>query len=92
MTKKAKTGSRRKLSVKQKIAQLPILDRISTAKRIVDRVIDHLIYVLELLENNAIVLYSQTLSSQIPTSHAANAFIVCRNWRRERNWGRTFSA
>ena len=34
---------------------------------------------LELHENNAIVLYSQTLSSQIPTSHAANAFIVCRN-------------
>jgi hypothetical protein len=57
MTKKAKTGSRRRLSAKQKIAQLPIPDRISTAKRIVDRVIDHLIYVLELLENNAIVLY-----------------------------------
>ena len=56
MTKKAKTGLRRKLSVKQKIAQLPIPDRISTAKRIVERVVDHLLYVLELHENNAIVL------------------------------------
>ena len=34
---------------------------------------------LELHENNAIVLYFPTLSSQIPTSHAANASIVFRN-------------
>lgn len=62
------------------IAQLPIGERISSAKRIVERVVDHALYVLELHENNAIVLYSPpTLSSQIPTSHAANAFIVFRN-------------
>jgi hypothetical protein len=78
MTKKASAGSRR-LSAKEMIAQLSTADRISSAKRIVERVIDHLLYVLELHENNAIVLYSQTLASQIPISHAANAFIVCRN-------------
>lgn len=80
MTKKAGTGSRRqKLSPKEMIAQLPIGERISSAKRIVERVVDHALYVLELHENNAIVLYFPTLSSQIPTSHAANAFIVFRN-------------
>jgi hypothetical protein len=41
---------------------------------------------LELHENNAIVLYSTTLSRQIPTSFAANAFRVfqtamARLWR-----------
>jgi hypothetical protein len=80
MTKKAGTGSRRqKLSPKEMIAQLPIGERISSAKRIVERVVDHALYVLELHENNAIVLYFPTLSSQIPTSHAANASIVFRN-------------
>ncbi len=80
MIKKASAGSRRqRLSAKEMIAQLPIANRIASAKRIVDRVVHHLLYVLELHANNAIVLYSPTLSSQIPTSHAANAFIVFRN-------------
>src|SRR5947209_2938019 len=55
-----------------------VADRIATAKERMRRVIDHAHYVLELHENNAIVLYSTTLSAQIPTSHAANAFIVFR--------------
>ena len=38
--------------------------------------VDHLLYLLELHENNALVVYSSLLSSQIPTSHAANAFNV----------------
>jgi AbiU2 len=51
-------------------------DRIAAAKTKTARVIDHLLYLLELHENNAIILYSPTLSSQIPTSYAANAFNV----------------
>jgi hypothetical protein len=51
-------------------------DRIKIAKEKTRRVVDHLLYALELHENNAIVLYSSTLSSQIPTSSAANAFNV----------------
>jgi AbiU2 len=39
-------------------------------------VLDHLLYLLALHENNAIIVYSGTLSSQIPYSHAANAFDV----------------
>jgi hypothetical protein len=60
----------------------PLFDKLSTADRIraakekTERVVDHLLYLLALHENNAIVLYSPTLSSQIPTSRAANAFNV----------------
>jgi hypothetical protein len=52
--------------------------RISEAKRLTTRVVDHLQYVLDIHENNAIVLYSDTLSKQVPTSYAANAFNVFR--------------
>jgi hypothetical protein len=34
----------------------------------------HLLYLLELRENNALIVYSPLLSSQIPASYAANAF------------------
>jgi len=56
--------------------QLTLPERVKTAKEKTERVIDHLHYLLALHENNAIVLYSPTLSSQIPTSYAANAFNV----------------
>jgi hypothetical protein len=55
---------------------MPLLDRIRLAKEKTSRVVDHLHYLLELHENNAIVLYSSTLSKRIPTSFAANAFNV----------------
>src|SRR4051794_11661522 len=55
---------------------LSLSERIELAKEKTARVVDHLSYLLELHENNAIVVYSPTLSSQIPTSHAANAFNV----------------
>ena len=55
---------------------IPTAERIKIAKEKTRRVVDHLLYVLELHENNAIALYSPTLSSQIPTSFAANAFNV----------------
>jgi hypothetical protein len=55
---------------------ISIAERTRLAKEKTARVVDHLLYVLELHENNAIILYSPTLSAQIPTSFAANAFNV----------------
>jgi AbiU2 len=60
----------------KKLEKLNLPERVKAAKEKTKRVIDHLLYLLELHENNAIVLYSPTLSSQIPTSYAANAFNV----------------
>jgi len=48
--------------------------RIEAAKRVTKRLVDHAHYLLDIHESNAITLYSDTLSKQIPTSHAANAF------------------
>jgi hypothetical protein len=53
-------------------------ERIKRAKAKTGKVLDHFRYVLNLHANNVFVVYSDTLSSQIPTSHAANAFIVFR--------------
>jgi hypothetical protein len=55
---------------------LPDHQRIHLAKEKTKRVVDNVQFLLALHENNAIVLYSSTLSSQIPTSLAANAFNV----------------
>jgi hypothetical protein len=55
---------------------LSLSERIAAAKQKTKRVVDHVQYLLALHENNAIVMYSSTLSAQIPTSHAANAFNV----------------
>ena len=51
-------------------------ERIDLAKARVARVLDHLLYVIELHANNEFVVYSNTLSSQSPRSYAANAFLV----------------
>ena len=51
-------------------------DRIEAAKVKTERVVDHLLYLLALHENNAIIVYSDTLSSQVTRSLAANAFNV----------------
>jgi hypothetical protein len=51
-------------------------ERIQAAKEKTERVLEHLLYLLAVHENNAIIVYSDTLSSQIPYSHAANAFDV----------------
>src|SRR5262249_52845804 len=53
-------------------------ERIQAAKEKTERVVDHLLYLLALHENNAIIVYSDTLSSQIRYLHAANAFNVFR--------------
>src|ERR1700676_387387 len=52
--------------------------RIAEAKRLTERLVDHAHYLLDIRENNAIVIYSDTLSKQIPRSYAANAFNVFR--------------
>jgi hypothetical protein len=52
--------------------------RIAEAKRVTARVVDHLQYLLDIHENNAVVLYSDQLSKQVPQSYAANAFNVFR--------------
>src|ERR1700730_7046822 len=52
--------------------------RVTEAKRITERLVDHTLYLLDIHENNAIVLYSDMLSKQIPKSYAANAFNVVR--------------
>ncbi|MGJ4972895.1 hypothetical protein ACQR1N_31015 [Bradyrhizobium sp. HKCCYLRH1073] len=43
-----------------------------------ERLVDHAHYLLDIRENNAIVVYSDQLSKQIPRSYAANAFNVFR--------------
>lgn len=52
--------------------------RITEAKRLTECLVDHAHYLLDIRENNAIVVYSDTLSKQIPRSYAANAFNVFR--------------
>jgi AbiU2 len=52
--------------------------RITEAKRLTERLVDHTQYLIDIHENNAIVLYSDTLSKQVPKSYAANAFNVFR--------------
>jgi hypothetical protein len=51
---------------------------IKAAKTKTEFVVDHLLYLLALHESNAIIVYSDTLSSQIKRSLAANAFQVFR--------------
>jgi hypothetical protein len=52
--------------------------RIKEARRVTSRLIDHVHYLLDIHENNRIILFSDTLSKQIPKSFAANAFNVFR--------------
>jgi AbiU2 len=55
---------------------LTAAERIDHAKGKMNRVVDHFLYLLELHENNAFIVFSAVLSSQIPESFAANAFNV----------------
>jgi hypothetical protein len=52
----------------------PTEERIRLAKLKMRRVVDHLITLVALHENNRLIVYSPTLSDQIPRSHAANPF------------------
>jgi hypothetical protein len=51
-------------------------ERVTLAKMKMAKVLDHLLYVVELHANNSFVVYSPTLAAQIPTSYAASAFNV----------------
>jgi len=48
--------------------------RVERAKSVTDKLVDHVRSLITIAENNARVLYSDTLSRQIPRSHAAHAF------------------
>src|SRR6266702_4705248 len=58
------------------IQRLPRPERIRLAKAKMTKVLDHLLYVVELHANNSFVVFSPILASQIPYSYAANAFKV----------------
>jgi hypothetical protein len=62
--------------VEKLLRRLSPTDRIELAKAKMTKVLDHFLYVVELHANNAFVVYSPTLVSQIPPSFAANAFNV----------------
>jgi hypothetical protein len=55
---------------------LPDQKRIALAKAKMEKVLDHFLNLLALHENNAMVVFSPVLASQIPRSYAANAFNV----------------
>jgi len=61
---------------KQWFEKLTREKRIELAKSKMIRIVDHFLYLIELHANNSYVVYSPTLSSQIPTSFAASAFNV----------------
>ena len=46
--------------------QMATAERIQAAKEKTERVLEHLLHLLAVHENNAIIVYSDTLSSQIP--------------------------
>jgi uncharacterized protein YqgV (UPF0045/DUF77 family) len=52
--------------------------RLTEAKRVTKSVVDHTLYLLWIHEQNELVLFSDTLSKQIPRSRAANAFNIFR--------------
>jgi hypothetical protein len=55
---------------------IPRHERIDLAKARILKVVDHFLYLIELHANNLHAVYTPTLSSQIPKSYAANAFLI----------------
>jgi len=56
------------------LAELTVEERVSRAKAKTSVLVDQALHLLELHEANRIIVYSPTLASQIPRSHAAHAF------------------
>jgi hypothetical protein len=56
--------------------QMATVERVKAAKQKTERVVDHLLQLISLHENNAIVVHSDALALQIPRSYAANAFNI----------------
>lgn len=58
------------------VSSLTTTERVELAKAKMKTVIGNAIHLIELYEANEIITFSDTLSKQIPFSHAANAFNV----------------
>src|SRR5262245_3304366 len=56
--------------------QMATFERVEAAQQKTERAVDHLLQLIALHENNAVVVYSDALALQIPRSYAANAFNV----------------
>ena len=63
----------------QEVAKLSIAERILKAKETTEALTYKVLDVIELHEANKIIVYSDRLASQIPKSHAANAFTTFQN-------------
>ena len=62
------------MAKKPTVADLSTEDRVARAKSKTKALVNHAIDLLNLRAANDLIVYSPLLSSQIPTSHAANAF------------------
>lgn len=54
-------------------------ERVSLAKERMNRIVDHMVHLINIRQSNEVILYSDTLSKQIPRSYGANAFNVFRD-------------
>lgn len=59
---------------KSRFSSLPPPERLALAKARADKLVHHIAPVFLMHESNAVVIYSQKLSEQIPRSYAAHAF------------------
>lgn len=59
---------------KSRFSFLPSFERLVVAKARADKLVHHLVPLFLMHESNAVVIYSQKLSKQIPRSYAAHAF------------------
>lgn len=59
---------------KLRFSSLPSSERLALAKARADKLVRHIVPLFLMHESNAVVIYSQKLSEQIPRSYAAHAF------------------
>lgn len=59
---------------KSRFSAYPASERLALAKARADKLVDHIVPLFLMHESNAVVIYSQKLSEQIPRSYAAHAF------------------
>jgi len=62
------------LVTKSRLLSLSSSERLALAKARVDNLVNHIVPLFLMHESNAVVIYSQKLSKQIPRSYAAHAF------------------
>lgn len=61
------------------VDRLKAIERIALAKAHMEKMIGHVLHSIALHENNEIVLNSDLLSSQVPSSYGAHAFNLTRD-------------